>query len=1060
MCKTVLAALVLLFSLVVIAQPVAADEAVADLRVLVFVESGPALGVSLEIPGVDSARTNKEGVVVVSAPPGSVRPKLVVPRHLLPALAPEGGDIEVKLDALVVVVNETVEVIVTLDLAGGVIAVDVESPNYSEAEVEAVASFEELMKTRPVGLIRGRVYTGGAKTPVPKAGVFVRGVPRDAKTDDKGAFELQLPEGSYDLVVIHSKFTTTKLVDVVVDANHPKELRIRVEEATPALEDFVVTAPHIEGGVASLVAERRESASVDEVIGAEEMSRSGDSDAAGALRRVTGITVVGGQFVYVRGMGERYSATLLNGQAIPSPEPERRVIPLDLFSTDILESVVIQKTPSPDSPAEFGGGVVLLRTKSFPEKFTLNASAGLGMVSNASFRGRPSHEGGSLDFLGTDDGGRALPQEIRDNSPLREGNLFQEGFTPEELAAMGRLLKVNYNVSDETVSPDTSLSFSVGDRFEVKKRPIGYLLSLGHGRAHSFKSEANRRFIASDTAEGGLELNNDFQIAELSQSVSGSGIFVAGFEPEKGDEIKATTLLLRITDNQTAQVTGRSDDLGQDIRRSRLRFVERQLFTQQFVGRHEIERANKAIAEWRYSLSMAKRDEPDRREYFYADESIDADAPPDDFQISARPAGNQRVWSDLTDQIHDFGADYAQPFSIWNGDTAVAKVGASAVFRKREYDTLRLTLRAPRMIQAEDRRLTPNELWSADNLNAEDGWVLEDTTQPTDAYSAEQQIQAAYGMIDVPLATGIELRAGARIERSRQRVTTFSPFDKDLVPLETNLDNTDVLPSILGKYQILDQLMLRGGYGRTVTRPDFRELSESQFRDVVTATRFVGNPELVRGTIDNFDARLEYYFSSDELVSLSAFYKRFQDPIEQIDLGGVDRSVSWDNADSATNVGLEIESRGRLGFVSPLLRDVFASVNIALIKSQVVLGEESSGVSTSKERALQGQSPYVVNIQLGYDDANVSGMSAVFLYNVFGERIRDVGRLGSPDIFEEPVHQLDFVYGHKLGEHWKLKFKAKNLLNQEVEFSQGIKVARQFRTGRSFGLSLAWDWGE
>ena len=890
-------------------------------------------------------------------------------------------------------------------------------------------------------------------------GSFVRGVPRDAKTDAQGNFELQLPEGAYDLVVIHPKYTTAKLGAVAVDAKTPTDVSISVEEATPALDEFVVTAPHIEGGVASLVAERRESASVNEVIGAEEMSRSGDSDAAGALRRVTGITVIGGQFVYVRGMGERYSATLLNGQSIPSPEPERRVIPLDLFSTDILESVVIQKTPSPDSPAEFGGGVVLLRTKSFPEEFTLSASAGTGMVSNATFRGRPNHNGGTLDFLGTDDGGRSLPQEIADNSPLREGNLFQEGFTPQELAAMGRLLKVNYNVEDSTVAPDTSLSFTVGNKAKVKDRPMGFLLSLGHGRDHRFKEEINRRFISSDTAEGGLELNNDFQTAELSQTVSASGIFAAGIEPEEGDEIKATTLLLRITDKDTASVTGRSDDLGQDIRRSRLRFVERQLFTQQLSGRHQIDHANNGIAEWRYSFSQAKRDEPDRREYFYADESADPDAGPADFQVSARPAGNQRVWSELSDRIHDVGADYAQPFPVWHGLTATAKAGASAVFRQRDYDTLRLTLRAPRMITPEERRLAPDELWSLDNLNADNGWILEDTTQPTDAYKAEQQIQAGYAMVDVPLSEAIELRAGARVERSRQRVVTFSPFDTDQVPLETELDNTDILPSLIGKYQIGDKLVLRGGYGRTVTRPDFRELSESQFRDVVTATRFVGNPELVRGTIDNFDARLEYYFSTDELVSLSTFYKRFEDPIEQIDLGGVDRSVSWDNADSATNIGVEIETRGRMGFVSEALDEVFGAINIALIQSQVVLGEDSSGVSTSKERALQGQSPYVVNLQLGYDDAGDSGISAVLLYNVFGKRIRDVGRLGSPDIFEEPLHQLDFVYGHQLGEHWSLKFKAKNLLNQAVEFTQGSKVARRYRSGRAFSLSASWDWG-
>ncbi len=1077
--KFVLAACILLLSAAAVAQPGPSAPEVpfepttenseaqtpapaGELRVLIFIEDEPAQGVSLEIPKAGSARSNKDGSVALSGPPGRTTPILRAPRHLFPAIGLGEGepDIVISLEPLDIVARETIEVIVALDLAGKLVKVDVEAPGETATEVEGEASFEQRMKLLPIGIVRGRVFTGPSNRPVEGAGVFVRGAPRDAKTNANGEFELELPEGSYDLVVIHPKFTTAKLKGVEIDANRPKEVRVAVEEATPALDDFVVTAPHIEGGVASLVAERRESASVDEVIGAEEMSRSGDSDAAGALRRVTGITVIGGQFVYVRGMGERYSATLLNGQSIPSPEPERRVIPLDLFSTNILESVVIQKTPSPDLPAEFGGGVVLLRTKSFPDEFTLSASAGTGMVSNATFRGRPDHVGGSLDFLGTDDGSRELPSEIRNKSPLREGNQFQPGLSPDELAAMGRLLKVNYDVEDKTVAPDTSISLSVGDSFKLKKRPMGYLVSLSHGRNHNFKEEINRRFIASDTAEGGLELNNDFQIGQLSQTVSGSGIFVAGFEPEEGDEVKATTLLLRITDNETAQVTGRSDDLGQDIERSRLRFVERQLFTQQLVGKHQIDRLNKGIAEWRYSFSRATRDEPDRREYFYADESANPDEGPSDFQVSARPAGNQRVWSDLSDRVHDIGGDYAQPFSIWSGLTATAKVGASAVFRERDYDTLRLTLRAPRMLSAEERRLAPNEIWGTDRLNAENGWILEDTTQPTDAYQAEQQIQAAYSMVDLPITEAFEVRAGARVERSRQKVVTFSPFDTDAVPLQTELDNTDVLPSILGKYQLSDRLVLRGGYGRTVTRPDFRELSESQFRDVVTATRFVGNPELVRGTIDNIDARVEYYFSSDQLVSLSSFYKSFESPIEQIDLGGVDRSVSWDNADSATNIGLELESRGRLGFISEQLADGFASVNVAMIKSEVVLGEDSSGVSTSKQRALQGQSPYVVNLQLGYDDASVSGVTAVLLYNVFGERIRDVGRLGSPDIFEKPLHQLDFVYSQRLGEHWKLKFKAKNLLDQDIRFTQGIKVARRFRRGRSFSLSAAWNWGE
>jgi TonB-dependent receptor len=504
-------------------------------------------------------------------------------------------------------------------------------------------------------------------------------------------------------------------------------------------------------------------------------------------------------------------------------------------------------------------------------------------------------------------------------------------------------------------------------------------------------------------------------------------------------------------------ITGRSDDLGQDIERSRLRFVERQLLAQQITGSHEIGALGGGTLEYRYGFAQANRAEPDRREYFYADESADPDAPPYDFQISARPAGNQRIWNDLTDRIHDVGVDWTQPIDVWSELTAKVKLGGSAVVRDRSYDTLRLTMRAPRSLSAEDRRLPPERIWATDNIDATDGWILEDTTQPTDAYRAEQTIQAGYAMGTIPLARSLEVTAGVRVERSRQLVTTFSPFSRDTTALEAELDNTDVLPSAQLKWQASGELIVRGGYGKSVTRPDFRELSESQYRDVITATRFVGNPELERGTIHHADVRAEYYFSTDEVASIAAFYKSFNSPIEQIDLGGVDRSVSWDNADSATNLGIEVEGRRRFGFIHESLEDTFAAVNLAFIRSEVDLGE-GGGVSTSQQRPLQGQSPFVVNIQLGYDDAADSGISAVLLYNVFGRRIRDVGRLGTPDVYEQPFHQLDLVYSHELTEHWKLKVKATNLLGDEVEFRQRSKVPHSYAPGRSLSVSVGWSY--
>lgn len=1013
-----------------------------DLRVVVFFETTPASDVSVEVSN-ETRTTDADGTAVFKLPPGSYAVRVDIPGETGVVIA---GDVEI-------VTGEEVEVIATFDAERRLTEFDVESAAPRAEQRREEKAFADKLADAPKGTIRGVVRADSG--PVAGARVFVRGTPIEAVTGETGEFAIDLPAGTYDITVIHARFTTANRDGVVVAAKQTAEVELTVDKATPQLDDYVVTAPHIEGGVASLVAERRESNNVADVIGAEEMSRSGDGDAAGALRRVTGITVIGGRFVYVRGMGERYSSTLLNGQAIPSPEPERRVIPLDLFSTDVLESVLIQKTPSPDVPGEFGGGVVQLRTKTFPEKLTASLSVSTGMVTNTTFNDLPRYEGGSLDWLGFDDGGRELPGPIREGSPLREGNQFEEGFTPDELAEFGRMLPNNYNVAEEAVAPARGFSGTVGDRRSIRGRPAGYLLSIGYGDDYSFTGTEYRRFVASEAAEGGLELNNDFFIRELSRTVAASGIFTAGIEPADGHEVQSTTLLLRITENETTKVTGRSDDLGRDIDRSRLRFAEQQLLAQQLVGEHALTGLG-ATVDWRYAFARASRDEPDRREYFYVDESADPDDGNPDFQISGRPAGNQRIWNELTDQVHDLGLDVTRPIDV-AGRPLELKGGGALMFRDREFSAIRLTLRAPRMLSAEERRLDPETIWAADNINAASGWILEDTTQPTDAYSADQRIQAGYLMGTYPVVPAVEVMAGVRLERSRQSVTTFAPFTVSDVPLEAVLDNTDVLPSATVKWQLDDEMVLRGGYGRTVTRPDFRELSESQYRDVVTATRFVGNPDLERGTIDNFDARYEYYFSTDESVSLGAFYKRFTSPIEQVDLGGVDRAVSWDNADGATNIGVETEGRKRFGFVSSKLEPVFAALNLALIRSQVRLGEEARAASTSLERALQGQSPFVINAQLGYDDAAGSGRTAVLLLNVFGERIRDVGRFGTPDIFEEPYYQLDFVYGQKLGRGFRFKLKATNLLDRDLTFRQGSEVVRRYRTGRSLSFGLSWS---
>jgi len=1023
-----------------------AEAPAGAVHIVVFEGSRPLSGVTV-LGSTEEAQTGDDGAAYLTVPPGSLELVLQVPPNLL---TDHPAAHTIPLVPIAVAEGREVQAIITLGPRGDVLSVDLEgagrAPARAQPDVERTAPSEPRAK----GTVRGRVIAETTNHPVADARVYVRGAPVEAATDADGRFSLELPEGQYGLAVVHSDYSTESLAEFAVRGAQSTELNIALTPASVTLEEYVVTAPHIEGGIAALLDERRESSNVNDVIGAEEMSRSGDSDAAGALRRVTGITVVGGKFVYVRGMGERYSATLLNGQMLPSPEPERRVVPLDLFPTDVLESVLIQKTFSPDSPGEFGGGVVRLRTRSYPDRLTLSVGTSVGYNSQTTFQDAPTHTGGSRDWLGMDDGSRALPGEIRAASPIRAGDRFQSGYSEEDRANFARMLSNNWNVRRATVPLSRGLNLGIGNTFRVAEVPIGFTVSLLYDDDYQLTKKTNRRYGTSDAAEGGIEQTTALDVESFERVVSLGGILVAGSEYAKGHSIKSTTLLLRITDMTTDLVSG-VDAEDFDIRQSRLRFVERQLLTQQLTGEQALTEGLQL--DWRYAYSKAVRDEPDRREYFYRSEVRNG---PKDFRLSNRPDGNQRVWSWLDDTIHDVGADLTYRFEPWSKLEASAKAGAMHVSRQRTVDTLRLTFNGS--LPDEVRRQSPDEVFSNKYIGGENGWLIDDVTQGTDAYTAGQKIDAAYVMTELPLAKSFSVMGGVRMERSSQRVDTFDPFS-DEEPIKAELDDLDWLPAATGTWRLSDDMSVRGGYGRTVSRPDFRELSKASFLDVTSGTRYFGNPELQRATIDNFDVRWEWYFSTDELVSLGAFYKQFDGPIEQVVAGGTDFSLTWNNAKAATNYGLELEARSRLGFAASALDDFYVATNVAFIRSNVDLGDRA-GASTSKTRPLQGQSPYVVNAQLGFDDdgEDGTGIQAAVLYNLFGPRISEVGRFGLPDVYERPSHRVDVVYAQKLGLGLRLKLKASNLLDPTVRYEQADKVVQQYRRGRDFSVGLSWSY--
>ena len=543
------------------------------------------------------------------------------------------------------------------------------------------------------GLVRGRIVDSDEGTPVEGARVFVRGHGADARTDADGRFELELPTGAWQLSVLRSGFVTQQVPDVVVAPDGPTPLAIELVPAGMSLAKVTVRTPKIEGGAAELLEERRSSSAVADVLGAEDMARSGDSDAASALKRVTGLTVVGGRYVYVRGLGERYSSTLLNGSMLPSPEPERRVVPLDMFPVALLDSVVIQKTFTPDQPAEFGGGVVQLRTRQIPSEFVLGMGVSGGYNSLTTWKDGLSYQGGPTDWLGIDGGHRALPDAIAAASAdeqLKESDMFSDGgYSAEELEALGELMPNVYNLEYREAPVNSGASFTLGNGWRFgDEGATGFLLGGTYGNSWENDSFTRRYFGISNDE---VVERHAYDFESLTNTVNLGGIFTAGLKLDEDHELGFVSMISRNTDNEARQYRGYNSDVLTDIKVSRLRWIERQLATTQFFGSHSVPQLNGTTLGYRYSRSVADRIEPDRRTYRF-----DLEPAEDEFWLlSDRPEGNQRLFSDLHDVSTDIGVDLTVP--LWGSaeqeTLASFKIGGTRVNRDRVVDTRRYKFR-------------------------------------------------------------------------------------------------------------------------------------------------------------------------------------------------------------------------------------------------------------------------------------------------------------------------------------------------------------------------------
>jgi outer membrane receptor protein involved in Fe transport len=866
--------------------------------------------------------------------------------------------------------------------------------------------------------------------------------------------------------------------------------------ATAADEDLPPPPPAAEPGqpIEEIIVEGRQQSSAEQVleerikldavadiVSADQISRVGDSSVSLALRRLPAVTVVADQFIYVRGLGERYSSTTLNGAYVPSPDLTRNVIPLDLFPAEIVDSLTVQKGYSPDLPAAFGGGSVNVRTRAIPDEPLLSVQVGTGMNTDARDDGW-TYRGGSDDELGTDDGTRALPREIRgaineylgDISPngifsglRRQGgapNFAQAEQLNRELATS---LYRDLDLQRASLDPDLSLEGAAGNSWmldEAGDWKFGVLAVADYKNQWRNRERINRSSADPE--------NVSSETQRTTNTVSLTGSASAGLAYGDDHTVQAMALYLRNTDDEAALTLGNNTNFqqasGEQYRNYRVRFEERELDVLQFQGRHTLGSATRdllggqdALArldglqlDWYYSEATATTAIPTEATFSARDQVNPADGAVISTAIRASTSAADYRYTDLQDEVTSYGWNLSMPFE--SGNSKVELRGGYDYYEKgRSYLQTQLGLGTTASAALPALEGTPGQVFTDDKiLDPTNGFILSLGGIGTESYLAAETINAGWGKVDWTWNDTWRVAAGARWEDFSQLSVPIDQYQFDpaigivsLTPEQLEQAATaedDWYPSVAVTYMRDDlwaeRFQLRFGWSLTTARPDLRELSGATYIDPITEARVRGNPDLVSSDLANFDLRAEWFFSTGDNLTASLFYKQIDQPIETVAAAGTDDNIAltFINADNADLYGIELEFLHGLGWTRPesdWANAFFVAGNVTLSDSKLEIGSAAPNL-TSSERRLSQHAPWVVNLQLGFDAPN-QRHSASLAYNASGERLFFAGRGGEPDAYEQPFHSVDLTYSYYPTDALSMKLRLQNLLDQKVVIAQG-----------------------
>jgi outer membrane receptor protein involved in Fe transport len=1030
------------------------------LRVLVFsAESGePLPNVRVRV-GTAEDKTNAYGAAYLVVIAGLHTLELSLPGAVHPASP-------ARLVEVPVGPGESTQVIAEVNDHGELVSVEVESPPGASSPRQTVGT--AAVDEDVLGQLQGTVKALEGSAPVRGARVFVRGASAEAESDEQGRFALVLPSGDYTISVIHPSYSTQSMSGVLVARAQVTTILVELSPASVELDEYFVLAPRIEGSVASLLEARRQSGVASDAIGAEEIAGTPAGDAASAAQRIVGVTLVGGRFVYVRGLGERYTNALLNNLPLPSPEPDRATVPLDLFPTALISSIDVVKTFSPDMPGDFAGGSIRIESIGVPDGLKISGSMSTEANSQTTFRPRPAAQRGRFDRLGFDDGSRALPMDLPEYQ-LSLNNSRGPGLgrvNADELRALAPRFNSSKAVHRELAMPNLGASLSVGNGWKIwGGQKIGAWGAFTYSHKTTYRKEVQRVYQPGDEEE--LFVWQEADVESARDSVRWGAFTTMVYEPTARHRVRFLGFRSQLADDSAQLYEGFSANSFQRFYTSHIEYVSRALTVGQLRGEHEIALLGGAQLDWRLSLSGAERQQPDTRDVVYNySESLGQ------WTYFNNSDSGRHFFADQNEAVRSAAMDWTQPFSVF-GMAQKVKLGALVQQKERAFTARRFAFMKRGQVTNEatnckapfDPAACPNKLFTEENVTG-DLLQFQELTRGSDSYVADLNVSAAYLMLDSFVTDWLRLVGGARLEHTHQRIAEVELFTRE--PREERnieLNALDLLPAASLIFLLHEQVQLRAAVSQTLARPQLRELASFAFADYFGGSLVSGNPNLKLTRIQNADLRVEFFSGPRDVLSVSGFAKRFEDPIEAVVTpSGSSNTVTFQNADGGMLVGLELEARQGLGVLSDMLRDLSVNVNVTVAHSEVAIEQSNTdqsgevGFLTSTRRPMVNQAPYVVNAMLDYEGA-ASGTQLRLLYNVAGPRLVEVGTQGLPDAYLHPRHQLDFAASQRIWSGLQLKLRLQNLLDAEHRVTQGADgdsspVVASFREGISVSLGV------